>query len=59
MEELCKLIYTYLEDGKQVGYGMLAKTILQYPPLLAFYSFLVIRWLVKKLSHMIHIFQKQ
>lgn len=50
MKELCNLIHTSIDYGKQTGYGMLIRTILQSPPLLAFYAFLIIRWFSKKLS---------
>lgn len=56
MEGIGNLIYTYLENGKQMGYGMLIRTILQSPPLLIFYACLVARWIVKKISQIIHIF---
>ncbi len=56
MEGICRLIYTSLENGKQMGYSMMLRTILQSPPLLAFYTFLVARWIVKRISRIIHIF---
>lgn len=59
MEGICNLIYTSLEDGKQAGYIMMAKSILQSAPLLALYTFFIARWIVKKISRIIHIFQKQ
>lgn len=49
MEEICNLIHTSLDAGKQAGYGILIQTILQSPPLRAFYAFLVMRWISKKL----------
>lgn len=56
MEGIGNLIYTSLENGKQMGYGMLIRTILQSPPLLIFYAYLTARWIVKKISRIIHIF---
>ncbi len=56
MEGICNLIYTSLKDGKQTGYGMMLRTILQSPPLLVFYTYLIARRIVKKISRIIHAF---
>lgn len=56
MKEICLLIYNSLESGKQEGYGLLLRTIIQNPISLAFCAFLIARWIMKKLFQLTHIF---
>lgn len=56
MKEICLSIYNSLESGKQAGYGLMLRAIMQNPISLAFYAFLTARWILKKLSQLIHIF---
>lgn len=56
MKEICLSIYNSLESGKQAGYGLMLRAIIQNPISLAFYAFLTARWILKKLSQLIHIF---
>lgn len=56
MKEICLLIYNSLESRKQEGYGLLLGAIIQNPISLAFYAFLIARWIMKKLFQLIHIF---